>query len=431
MLAGRAPATGDGQGDVKPDGGGEDLRPGAPGWRQAVDDHYASLADALETMDPDTRARFEDDYARATGVLPGAVAKRLRAGLLSADPTEQAAAATRLTRLKEADPALVSAIPANDRRRAQAIAEFVDLGLPPARAVELAEEKLADAGEDDQPAGEDDELAMGAAREAAKAAAAAALREASKALREASKIGRMILDRLKGLRPKKGEGQPPGPGVIAVETVANVVRAKLEERAQARAKAGKEPTIRKLPLVLEDFGPDADATEVIRAMAEARLVQAIRSNEPAVQLNLEPVEDGWAARVKKDTTRLGKAVDVAGLRHAIDTVQIAHAFNDHAPGNESDPDNEPISPEAIAAYLEVVKNYDRIRTVRAKGGVARIAFEKRVDGLQSSLRRRERRKKRSRSSPCGSRKREAPGTLMTPLRISPSRRPKQTGQDKI
>ncbi len=77
MLAGRAPATGDGEGDGKPDGGGDsgdgDLRPGTPEWRQAVDDHYASLADTLETMDPDERTRFEDDYAQATGVLPDAV----------------------------------------------------------------------------------------------------------------------------------------------------------------------------------------------------------------------------------------------------------------------------------------------------------------------------------------------------------------------
>ncbi|TDI60199.1 MAG: hypothetical protein E2O94_02000, partial [Alphaproteobacteria bacterium] len=58
-LAGRAPATGDGDG--KPDAGAGDLRPGTPGWPQAVDDHYASLADALETMDPDERARFEHD----------------------------------------------------------------------------------------------------------------------------------------------------------------------------------------------------------------------------------------------------------------------------------------------------------------------------------------------------------------------------------
>ena len=144
VLAGRAPATG--EGDGKPDGGGVkdgDLRPGAPEWPQAVDDHYASLSDTLETMDPDERARFEDDYARATGVLPGAVAKRLRGGLLSADPAEQAAAATHLVRLKDVDPALFSVIPAVERRRAQAIAEFVDLGLTPARAVELAEKKLA------------------------------------------------------------------------------------------------------------------------------------------------------------------------------------------------------------------------------------------------------------------------------------------------
>ena len=94
-------------------------------------------------MDPDERVRFEDDYARTTGVLPDAIAKQFRAGLLSADPAEQAVAAARLDRLKDVDPALVSAIPADERRRAQAIAEFVDLGVPPARAVELAAEKPA------------------------------------------------------------------------------------------------------------------------------------------------------------------------------------------------------------------------------------------------------------------------------------------------
>ncbi|MCH7692821.1 MAG: hypothetical protein IID50_05195, partial [Proteobacteria bacterium] len=156
VLAGRAPATGEGEGDGKPDGGGvkdEDLRPGTPEWRQAVDDHYASLASTLESMDPDTRARFEDDYAQATGILPEPILKQARAGLLSADPAEQAAAATRLARLKDVDPRLVSAIPAVERRRAQAIAEFVDLGLPPARAVELAAEKPAGVGEDDELAG--------------------------------------------------------------------------------------------------------------------------------------------------------------------------------------------------------------------------------------------------------------------------------------
>ena len=104
-------------------------------------------------MDPDERARFEDDYARATGVLPEAVLKQVRGGLLSADPAGQAAAATRLAGLKDIDPALVEAIPADERRRAQAIAEFADLGLQPARAVELAAEKPAGVREDDELAG--------------------------------------------------------------------------------------------------------------------------------------------------------------------------------------------------------------------------------------------------------------------------------------
>ena len=45
--------------------------------------------------------------------------------------------------MMDPDPDLVSAIPEDERRRAQAIAGFVDLGLPPSRIVELAEEKMA------------------------------------------------------------------------------------------------------------------------------------------------------------------------------------------------------------------------------------------------------------------------------------------------
>ncbi|MCH9053820.1 MAG: hypothetical protein IIA72_22665 [Proteobacteria bacterium] len=135
MLAGPVPVPGAG-----------DLRPGAPEWPRAVDDHYASIAEILGLMEPDERVLFEDDYAQATGVLPEPILKQMRGGLLSTDPAAQAAAAQRLARLKDGNPALVSAIPADERARAQAIAEFADLGLQPDRAVELAEEKLAQGG---------------------------------------------------------------------------------------------------------------------------------------------------------------------------------------------------------------------------------------------------------------------------------------------
>ncbi len=105
-------------------------------------------------------ARIGDDYARASGVLPDAIAKTLRAGLLSADPAGQAAAATRLGRLQDGNPALAFLIPANERRRAQAIAEFADLGLPPPRVVKLAEEKLAD-GKDQFAGGTGDDTLVG------------------------------------------------------------------------------------------------------------------------------------------------------------------------------------------------------------------------------------------------------------------------------
>ena len=160
-----------------------------------------------------------------------------------------------------------------------------------------------------------------------------------------------------------------------------VIRTKALERDNERAKVGKDPTTRKIELVPEDFAPGADAEQVIEKIAEAQLSGAIKTNQPAVQLNLEDVGDVFAARVKKDTARLGRPVDVSGLRHAIDTQSIRHAFNRHGPGNERSSKNEPISPEVVSVYLDVVRNYDEITDVRTIGGAPRIKFEKRVDGV--------------------------------------------------
>ena len=85
--------------------------------------------------------------------------------------------------------------------------------------------------------------------------------------------------------------------------------------------------------------------------------------------------------MKKDTARLSRQVDVSGLRHAIDTIQISKAFKKHGPGNEKHPNQIPISPEAVAVYLDVVGNYDAIIDVRPKAGATNITFEKAVDGV--------------------------------------------------
>ena len=99
---------------------------------------------------PAIMGETEASLARFKDKLPPDIlaAKAAARGMIAAN----AAATQRLARLWDVAPALVSAIPAVERRRARAIAEFADLGLPPARAVELAAEKPAGVGEDDKPA---------------------------------------------------------------------------------------------------------------------------------------------------------------------------------------------------------------------------------------------------------------------------------------
>ena len=51
------------------------------------------------------------------------------------------------------------------------------------------------------------------------------------------------------------------------------------------------------------------------------------------------------------------------------------------PGNETDPDQEPISAEAVSIYRHVVRQYDRVIKVRKVGGATTLRFEKNVDGV--------------------------------------------------
>ena len=111
-------------------------------WRALVEEHFAVVAPQRAELDPAERIGAEDDYVRNLGHLPKPLMRFLRAGMLSGEPKHEAAAALRLKTLGDHDPALIEAIPEAERTRAAAIAEFVELGLKPERAVELADERL-------------------------------------------------------------------------------------------------------------------------------------------------------------------------------------------------------------------------------------------------------------------------------------------------
>ena len=88
-----------------------------------------------------------------TGVLPDGLRRKYQGALLSADPAVAVSGAQAIDTLVQQDPVLVSDIPADQRHRAQAIARYAALDLPPDRAVQLAEkdvEENAAAGDGQQ-----------------------------------------------------------------------------------------------------------------------------------------------------------------------------------------------------------------------------------------------------------------------------------------
>ena len=65
----------------------------------------------------------------------------------------------------------------------------------------------------------------------------------------------------------------------------------------------------------------------------------------------------------------------------MDTQGVTHAFRNHGPGNEPDRSQNPISPETVSVYLEVVENFDRVEKPRQiSGGTITISYEKAING---------------------------------------------------
>ena len=127
-------------------------------WEALVEEHYQVVATQMAELKPVERIEVEDDYVRNLGYLPKPLTRSLRAGMLSGEADQEAAAALRLKTLADHNPALIEAIPEDERARAAAIAEFAELGLKPERAVELGEKKLAEtmleAAEPEAPGGD-------------------------------------------------------------------------------------------------------------------------------------------------------------------------------------------------------------------------------------------------------------------------------------
>ena len=128
---------------------------------------------------------------------------------------------------------------------------------------------------------------------------------------------------------------------------------------------------------MSEIGADANEQSAIEGLVKAHRMQRLTpNNDSVVSLNLGAVDPDLVTRVNAET-----GIDLSGLQDTIDTRQINHVFRGHGPGNEKDPAQVPISPEAIATYRHVVRNFDHITSVRQKKGRGvSLQFEKAING---------------------------------------------------
>ena len=118
-----------------------------PADRAAVDAMFENLAEAIAGRPPEEKANIETRFVRRTGILPAALRDTLIGGMLSDDAAAQVAAAGRIVAFENTGPALTADIPDDILARARTLKAYVYPGLPPARIVQLASEKIAQQGE--------------------------------------------------------------------------------------------------------------------------------------------------------------------------------------------------------------------------------------------------------------------------------------------
>ena len=115
--------------------------------RAAVDAVFDDLAEAIAGRSAEERAFIETRFVRRTGMLPVALRDSLIGGMYSEDPAAQVAAAGRFVAFDNSDPVLIINLPADTLTRARTITAYAYPGLPPARVVKLAAEKMAQEAE--------------------------------------------------------------------------------------------------------------------------------------------------------------------------------------------------------------------------------------------------------------------------------------------
>ena len=115
--------------------------------------YWDRVSAAYTHDDAATQRKAELGFVQRTGVLPDTLKRKYQGALLSSDPAVAVSGAEAITKLAAMDPALVADIPVDHQQRANTIARYADLDLPPDRAVQLAEidvekgaAKLTDAG---------------------------------------------------------------------------------------------------------------------------------------------------------------------------------------------------------------------------------------------------------------------------------------------
>jgi hypothetical protein len=118
------------------------LDPADPEDRAAVGDYWDRVSGAYAQDDAAAQRKAELGFVQRTGVLPDGLRRKYQGALLSADPAVAVSGAQAITKLAAMDPALVVGIPADQRQRADAIAQYAQLDLPPERSMELAEKDV-------------------------------------------------------------------------------------------------------------------------------------------------------------------------------------------------------------------------------------------------------------------------------------------------
>ena len=117
---------------------GEKPDPTDPAGRAAVEAHFDSIAGAFAELPPEDRATALRDYVLKLGVMPDALVREFRGGLLSDNPAAQVFAAQQVAALEKENPALVADIPERERVLARAISEAALPGVGPELAVKHA-----------------------------------------------------------------------------------------------------------------------------------------------------------------------------------------------------------------------------------------------------------------------------------------------------